>query len=147
MGQKSSQIAVEAEGEMGLFFRTAPMVVAARTIPLIDIELDMGAEADGKITRRTNGQICSDISINSPVFKVSAGNEDVKFNNKKSLLSKMGMGLELKFDKIREPETIHYEKLLDGTKQYVKECTYSEQAEQEKTTENETVTELSLIHI
>ena len=91
MGQKSSQIAVEAEGEMGLFFRTAPMVVAARTIPLIDIELDMGAEADGKITRRTNGQICSDISINSPVFKVSAGNEDVKFNNKKSLLSKMGM--------------------------------------------------------
>ena len=141
MGQKSSQIAVEAEGEMGLFFRTAPMVVAARTIPLIDIELDMGAEADGKITRRTNGQICSDISINSPVFKVSAGNEDVKFNNKKSLLSKMGMGLELKFDKIREPETIHYEKLPDGTKQYVKECTYSEQAEQEKTTENETVTE------
>ena len=143
MGLKSSmQTSIEAERKMGFFFRTAPIVVVTRTIPLIDIELDMGAEVeDGKTTSRTNGQICSDISINLPVFRVGAGDEDVKYNKKKSLLCEMGMGLERTFDDIRKPWTVHYEKLPDGTKQYVKECTYSEQAESEKTTENETVTE------
>ena len=54
------------------------MLVTMKSIPLLDAELDMGAEADAKRTGRPNGQICSDVNINFPVFKLGAGNESVK---------------------------------------------------------------------
>lgn len=47
MGLRSPmQTSIEAEGKMGLYFRTAPMLVTMKSIPLLDAELDMGAEAD-----------------------------------------------------------------------------------------------------
>lgn len=92
MGLRSSmQTSIEAEGKMGLYFRTAPMLVTMKSIPLLDAELDMGAEADAKRTGRPNGQICSDVNINAPVFKLGAGNESVKYKNKKSLLCTMNI--------------------------------------------------------
>ena len=69
MGLRSSmQTSIEAEGKMGLYFRTAPMLVTMKSIPLLDAELDMGAEADAKRTGRPNGQICSDVNVKCPVF-------------------------------------------------------------------------------
>ncbi|MCI6165081.1 MAG: hypothetical protein MR675_07860, partial [Lachnospira sp.] len=57
MGLRSSmQTSIEAEGNMGLYFRTAPMIVTMKSIPLLDAELDMGAEAGATRTGRPNGQ-------------------------------------------------------------------------------------------
>ena len=129
MGLRSSmQTSIEAEGKMGLYFRTAPMLVTMKSIPLLDAELDMGAEADAKRTGRPNGQICSDVNINFPVFKLGAGNESVKYKNKKSLLCTMNISKD-------------YEILADGTKQFVDECTYNEQSENDKPKESEASTE------
>ncbi len=142
MGLKSSmQTSIEAEGSMGLYFRTAPMLVTMKTIPLVDAELDMGAVAKGTRTGRNNGQICSDVSIQFPIFKISTGSDDVKFNNKKSLFSEIGISIEKSFDKFAKTASTHYEQLPDGTKQFVKECTYSEQTESEKAKDGETATE------
>ena len=41
---------------MGLYFRTAPMLVTMKSIPLLDAELDIGAEAEATRTGRPNGR-------------------------------------------------------------------------------------------
>ena len=142
MGLRSSmQTSIEAEGKMGLYFRTAPMLVTMKSIPLLDAELDMGAEADAKRTGRPNGQICSDVNINFPVFKLGAGNESVKYKNKKSLLCTMNISKDCEFASFAKSKSLHYEILADGTKQFVDECTYNEQSENDKPKESEASTE------
>lgn len=142
MGLRSSmQTSIEAEGKMGLYFRTAPMLVTMESIPLLDAELDMGAEADAKRTGRPNGQICSDVNINAPVFKLGAGNESVKYKNKKSLLCTMNISKDCEFASFAKSKSLHYEILADGTKQFVDECTYNEQSENDKPKESEASTE------
>ena len=142
MGLRSSmQTSIEAEGKMGLYFRTAPMLVTMKSIPLLDAELDMGAEADAKRTGRPNGQICSDVNINAPVFKLGAGNESVKYKNKKSLLCTMNISKNCEFASFAKSKSLHYEILADGTKQFVDECTYNEQSENDKPKESEASTE------
>ena len=142
MGLRSSmQTSIEAEGKMGLYFRTAPMLVTMKSIPLLDAELDMGAEADAKRTGRPNGQICSDVNINFPVFKLGAGNESVKYKNKKSLLCSMNLSKDCEFASFAKSKSLHYEIHADGTKQFVDECTYNEQSENDKPKESEASTE------
>ena len=142
MGLRSSmQTSIEAEGKMGLYFRTAPMLVTMKSIPLLDAELDMGAEADAKRTGRPNGQICSDVNINFPVFKLGAGNESVKYKNKKSLLCTMNISKDCEFASFAKSKSLHYEILADGTKQFVDECTYNEQSENDKPKESDASTE------
>lgn len=142
MGLRSSmQTSIEAERKMGLYFRTAPMLVTAKTIPLIDAELDMGVEADAKRTGRSNGQICSDVNVKFPVFKFGAGDESVKYKNKKSLLCSMNISMSFEFSSFAKSKSLHYERLSDGTKQFVKECTYNEQSENDKPKESEASTE------
>lgn len=142
MGLRSPmQTSIEAEGKMGLYFRTAPMLVTMKSIPLLDAELDMGAEADAKRTGRPNGQICSDVNINFPVFKLGAGNESVKYKNKKSLLCTMNISKDCEFASFAKSKSLHYEILADGTKQFVDECTYNEQSENDKPKESEASTE------
>ena len=142
MGLRSSmQTSIEAEGKMGLYFRTAPMLVTMKSIPLLDAELDMGAEADAKRTGRPNGQICSDVNIKGPIFKLGAGNESVKYKNKKSLLCTMNISKNCEFASFAKSKSLHYEILADGTKQFVDECTYNEQSENDKPKESEASTE------
>lgn len=78
------------------------MLVTMKSIPLLDAELDMGAEADAKRTGRPNGQICSDVNINFPVFKLGAGNESVKYKNKKSLLCTMNISKDCEFASLQK---------------------------------------------
>ena len=133
MGLRSPmQTSIEAEGKMGLYFRTAPMLVTMKSIPLLDAELDMGAEADAKRTGRPNGQICSDVNVKCPVFKLGVGDESVKYKNKKSLLCTMDISKSCEFTSFARSKSLHYERLADGTKQFVKECTYNEQPEDDK---------------
>ena len=142
MGLRSPmQTSIEAEGKMGLYFRTAPMLVTMKSIPLLDAELDMGAEADAKRTGRPNGQICSDVNVKCPVFKLGVGDESVKYKNKKSLLCTMDISKSCEFTSFARSKSLHYERLADGTKQFVKECTYNEQPEDDKPKESETSTE------
>lgn len=117
------------------------MLVTMKSIPLLDAELDMGAEADAKRTGRPNGQICSDVNINAPVFKLGAGNESVKYKNKKSLLCTMNISKDCEFASFAKSKSLHYEILADGTKQFVDECTYNEQSENDKPKESEASTE------
>ena len=142
MGLRSSmQTSIEAEGKMGLYFRTAPMLVTMKSIPLLDAELDMGAEADAKRTGRPNGQICSDVNVKCPIFKLGVGDESVKYKNKKSLLCTMNISKDCEFASFAKSKSLHYERLADGTKQFVKECTYNEQSENDKPKESEASTE------
>lgn len=142
MGLRSPmQTSIEAEGKMGLYFRTAPMLVTMKSIPLLDAELDMGAEADAKRTGRPNGQICSDVNVKCPVFKLGAGNESVKYKNKRSLLCTMNISMDCEFASFAKSKSLHYERLSDGTKQFVDECTYNEQSENDKPKESEASTE------
>lgn len=142
MGLRSSmQTSIEAEGTMGLYFRTAPMLVTMRSIPLLDAELDIGAEAEATRTGRPNGQICSDVNVKCPVFIIGVGDESVKYKNKKSLLCTMDISKSCEFTSFARSKSLHYERLADGTKQFVKECTYNEQPEDDKPKESETSTE------
>ena len=142
MGLRSSmQTSIEAEGTMGLYFRTAPMLVTMRSIPLLDAELDIGAEAEATRTGRPNGQICSDVNVKCPVFIIGVGDESVKYKNKKSLLCTMYISKSCEFTSFARSKSLHYERLADGTKQFVKECTYNEQPEDEKPKESEASTE------
>lgn len=142
MGLRSSmQTSIEAEGNMGLYFRTAPMIVTMKSIPLLDAELDMGAEAGATRTGRPNGQICSDVNVKFPVFKLGVGDENVKYKNKKSLLCTMNISKSCEFSSFAKSKSLHYERLSDGTKQFVKECTYNEQSGNDKPKESEASTE------
>ena len=142
MGLRSSmQTSIEAEGTMGLYFRTAPMLVTMRSIPLLDAELDIGAEAEATRTGRPNGQICSDVNVKCPVFIIGVGDESVKYKNKKSLLCTMDISKSYEFTSFARSKSLHYERLADGTKQFVKECTYNEQPEDDKSKESEASTE------
>ena len=142
MGLRSSmQTSIEAEGTMGLYFRTAPMLVTMKSIPLLDAELDIGAEAEATRTGRPNGQICSDVNVKCPVFVIGVGDERVKYKNKKSLLCTMNISKSCEFASFARSKSLHYERLADGTKQFVKECTYNEQPEDEKPKESEASTE------
>lgn len=142
MGLRSSmQTSIEAEGTMGLYFRTAPMLVTMKSIPLLDAELDIGAEAEATRTGRPNGQICSDVNVKCPVFVIGLGDESVKYKNKKSLLCTMDISRSCEFTSFARSKSLHYERLADGTKQFVKECTYNEQPEDEKPKESEASTE------
>lgn len=142
MGLRSSmQTSIEAEGTMGLYFRTAPMLVTMRSIPLLDAELDIGAEAEATRTGRPNGQICSDVNVKCPVFIIGVGDESVKYKNKKSLLCTMDISKSYEFTSFARSKSLHYERLADGTKQFVKECTYNEQPEDDKPKESEASTE------
>lgn len=142
MGLRSSmQTSIEAEGTMGLYFRTAPMLVTMKSIPLLDAELDIGAEAEATRTGRPNGQICSDVNVKCPVFVIGLGDESVKYKNKKSLLCTMNISKSCEFTSFARSKSLHYERLADGTKQFVKECTYNEQPEDDKPKESETSTE------
>lgn len=133
MGLRSSmQTSIEAEGTIGLYFRTAPMLVTMRSIPLLDAELDIGAEAEATRTGRPNGQICSDVNVKCPVFIIGVGDESVKYKNKKSLLCTMDISKSCEFTSFARSKSLHYERLADGTKQFVKECTYNEQPEDDK---------------
>lgn len=142
MGLRSSmQTSIEAEGTMGLYFRTAPMLVTMRSIPLLDAELDIGAEAEATRTGRPNGQICSDVNAKCPVFIIGVGDESVKYKNKKSLLCTMDISKSCEFTSFARSKSLHYERLADGTKQFVEECTYNEQPEDDKPKESEASTE------
>lgn len=142
MGLRSSmQTSIEAEGTMGLYFRTAPMLVTMKSIPLLDAELDIGAEAEATRMGRPNGQICSDVNVKCPVFIIGVGDESVKYKNKKSLLCTMDISKSCEFTSFARSKSLHYERLADGTKQFVKECTYNEQPEDDKPKESETSTE------
>lgn len=133
MGLRSSmQTSIEAEGTMGLYFRTAPMLVTMKSIPLLDAELDIGAEAEATRTGRPNGQICSDVNVKCPVFIIGVGDESVKYKSKKSLLCTMDISKSCEFTSFARSKSLHYERLADGTKQFVKECTYNEQPEDDK---------------
>lgn len=128
-------------GTMGLYFRTAPMLVTMRSIPLLDAELDIGAEAEATRTGRPNGQICSDVNVKCPVFIIGVGDESVKYKNKKSLLCTMDISKSCEFTSFARSKSLHYERLADGTKQFVEECTYNEQPEDDKPKESEASTE------
>ena len=142
MGLRSSmQTSIEAEGTMGLYFRTAPMLVTMRSIPLLDAELDIGAEAEATRTGRPNGQICSDVNVKCPVFIIGVGDESVKYKNKKSLFCTMDISKSYEFTSFARSKSLHYERLADGTKQFVEECTYNEQPEDDKPKESEASTE------
>lgn len=142
MGLRSSmQTSIEAEGTMGLYFRTAPMLVTMKSIPLLDAELDIGAEAEATRTGRPNGQICSDVNVKCPVFIIGVGDESVKYKNKKSLLCTMNISKSCEFTSFARSKSLHYERLADGTKQFVKECTYNEQPEDDKPKESGASTE------
>lgn len=144
MGLRSSmQTSIEAEGTMGLYFRTAPMLVTMRSIPLLDAELDIGAEAEATRTGRPNGQICSDVNVKCPVFVIGLGDESVKYKNKKSLLCTMNISKSCEFTSFARSKSLHYERLADDTKQFVKECTYNEQPEDDKPKESGASTEAS----
>ena len=56
----------------------------------------------------------------------------VKTKNKKSLLCTMDISKSCEFTSFARSKSLHYERLADGTKQFVKECTYNEQPEDDK---------------
>lgn len=142
MGLSSSmQTSIEADGKMDLYFRTAPMLVTMKSIPLLDAELDMGAEAAATRTDRQNGQICSDVNVTGPIFKLGVGDESVKYKNKQSLLCTMNISKSCEFSSFAKSKSLHYERLADGTKQFVEECTYNEQSENDNPKESEASTE------
>lgn len=130
---------IEASAEITTKIRVAPILVAFEAIPLLDAEFDMGVSARAQIELREN-QICADVGIAFPIVDILVGDEEVKYYGKESLLSKMHITGEwnlIEFENAPQKYNLHFEKLSDGTKQFVDECTYGKRAEIEEETEDD----------
>lgn len=53
----------------------------------------------------------------------------------------MNISMDCEFASFAKSKSLHYERLSDGTKQFVDECTYNEQSENDKPKESEASTE------
>lgn len=118
---------VEANCNMGAMLRLEPMLVILGCLNVIDVEADMGVVASASVATRPNSQICADISVSFPVITLSVCGDD----DADTIVGKMGLSAEWE---IISPEKapvkfgLHYELLPDKTVQFVKICTYDEDA-------------------
>lgn len=96
-------------------------------IDVIGVELEAGAAASAEVTMYDTGQVCTDVSTAYPVMKLSVElNEEIS-----ELLEKGGIPSEWDIEIITADNApyqrgLHFEKLPDGTVQFVEKCTFGE---------------------
>ena len=126
-GNCSARVAVQLE----------PTLVVLGVINIVDVQADMGVEANANVKIRSNSQVCTDISISFPVVRVSVcGDEE-----KDTLLALLGISA--KWDVIEAENApirygLHFECLPGEEIQGVDKCTYGQE---DSTLHEEEITE------
>lgn len=118
---------IEASAELKTKVRIAPILIVARSWALLDAEYDMGVAARAKVDIRDTSQVCADVTMAFPIFKISVGDEDVLYNGKKTFLADKkitGNWEIISFENALKKIGVHFEILPNGTKQFVDKCTY-----------------------
>lgn len=124
---------MEANCDVGVYIRFEPiLVILGDFIKILDVEADVGATASAKNTLRPNAQDCTEIAMSFPVITLSVGGDD----DIETWLDTWGVSAEWKIIKADEAPVhinTHFELLPDGTEQFVNECTYKEEENEEET--------------
>lgn len=113
----------EGNCSAGVAIRLEPTLVVLGFIDVIDIQVDMGIEANANVKSRPNSQICTDISVSFPVVSVSVCGDD----EADTIIGWLGLSAEWDFITAEDAPIkfgIHFEKLPDGESQFVDKCTY-----------------------
>ena len=100
-------------------------------ISIIDMEADVGAEAEAKTVRHPNGQVCADVHIAYPTFEVMLFDDDDANSIMETIIQKLDMDTKWTICSAEDAANqlkMHYEKLPDGKSQYVDKCTYDKNA-------------------
>ena len=96
---------------------------------IVDVEVEEGVEANAELAQHENGQVCSDISIATPILSIKVCGDD---ENKTILKEVFKVAIECNIYTAESDEIwhakLHFEVLPDGTKQFVDECTYGADA-------------------
>lgn len=117
---------IEVNCNAGAMLGVSPMLQILG-IDVIGVELEAGAAASAEVTMYDTGQVCTDVSTAYPVMKLSVElNEEIS-----ELLEKGGIPSEWDIEIITADNApyqrgLHFEKLPDGTVQFVEKCTFGE---------------------
>lgn len=113
----------EGNCSAGVAIRLEPTLVVLGFIDVIDIQADMGIEANANVKSRPNSQICTDISVSFPVLSVSVCGDD----EADTVIGLLGLSAEWDFITAEDAPIkfgMHFECLPDGKTQFVDKCTY-----------------------
>ena len=122
---------IEASAKVTEKVRIAPILIMLDTFPVLDAEFDVGASARAEVITRDTSQICADVNVAFPIIAVMVGDEDVSYRGEETFLTKIGVTGSweiISFDEAPKKLELHFERLPDGTKQYVTECTYGKES-------------------
>ncbi len=114
--------------------RIEPTLVVLMLIDVLDVQIDMGIEANASVTLHPNSQICTDVKIAYPVFSLSiCGDDDID-----TLLGLLGFSAEWDFITAENAPIkigLHYESFSEQEPQFVESCTYDSDKQEEATKE------------
>ncbi|MGN0342903.1 MAG: hypothetical protein ACI4DO_08925 [Roseburia sp.] len=134
---------VEITAEIRNKIDVAPILVVCEFAPIIDAEVGVGVSTKASIVVHDNHQICTDVTVRFPVADISVGQSDVQYHGRETAIAKLG--LSGKWDIIDEDHALkviglHFEVLPDNRTQFVDECTYGKNIDNE--IEDEVLNEL-----
>ena len=116
--------------EAGLMLRGEITPVFLMLVDIIDAEADVGVAVSAEMIVRPISMVCIDASAAFPVITVSVcGDEDAD-----TLVGALGLSGEWEIISSENAPVkfgLHYESLPDGSGQFVDECTYDENQEEE----------------
>lgn len=127
---------IKADCELNLILRGEP-VLSVLGCNILDAEADIGMCTGVETITRENGQICMEVHSSYPTVALAVlGDEEAD-----SLLSKFGISANWELvnaDQALFQLKFHFERLNDGSGQFVEECTYKEDEEKELESEAKT---------
>lgn len=131
---------IQADCELNLILRGEP-VLSVLGCNILDAEADIGMCTGVETIARENGQVCMDVHSSYPTVALAVlgdGETD-------SLLSKFGISAS--WELVNAEQALfqlkfHFERLNDGTGQFVEECTYKENEEKEQEANGDTTQNL-----
>ena len=114
---------IEVNCNAGVGLRIEPILMVLGCPNVMDMEIDIGVSAGAKVTTQPNSQICAEISVSFPVFKVSVCKDD----KKDTIIGDLGFSGEWEIitaDDAPVKKGLHYELGPGIRAEFVRECTY-----------------------
>lgn len=118
----------------------APILFVGYSFPILDAQINVGAVADVEILSRINKLTCTDVAISYPVTGASVGDTEIKYKDRESLVSKMGISGNWEIISIEEAPVnihLHHEKKPNEEGKFVDKCTWNDNDSNEEDLEQQ----------
>lgn len=117
---------IEADCTVGAAVRFEPTLIVLECVKVVDVEVDVGVEAEAQAVFRPNRQMCVELAVSFPILTVSVCEDDTA----DTILGDLGVSAEweiISSDNAPLKKGLHYEKFPGETGQVVAECTYEKE--------------------